>query len=160
MSGKEIALNEMLPTINQVRELYPEIQFSVFGYPEWQTYTKDYIDTFFSLDTYFYSSFYTNNLLSGAKSFIKSYQKWYSKNMIDTYPKYGMLGFDIGYFFLKGLSEFGTNLESHIKQVNMPTSIQTSFNFERVNTWGGFVNKKVFFVHFGKNYELSKIDFK
>lgn len=160
MSGKEIALNEMLPSINQVRELYPEVQFSVFGYPEWQTYTKDYIDTFFSLDTYFYSSFYTNNLLPGAMSFIKSYQKWYSKSMIDTYPKYGMLGFDISFFFLKGLSEYGNNLESHIKQVGVTSSIQTGFNFERVNTWGGFVNKKVFFVHFGRNYELSKIDFK
>lgn len=160
MSGRQVALNEMLPLLNKVKELYPEVDFSLFGYPEWQTYTKDYIDIFFSLDTYFYSSFYTNNLLTSAKSFIKAYQSWYGKNMIDTYPKYGMLGFDIGYFFLYGLSKYGNSLENHIKEVDIVNSIQTGFNFDRVNNWGGLVNKKVFFVHFGKDYELSKIDFK
>ncbi len=158
-SGKEIALNDMLPVLNQLKELYPEIDTSVFGYPEWQTYTKDYIDVFFNLDTYFYSSFYTNNLLPGAKSFIKSYQKWYSKSMIDTYPKYGMLGFDVAYFFLTGLSTYGNGLEDNIDQVHIPNSIQTGFSFSRVNTWAGFVNKKVFFVHFNRNYELTKIEF-
>jgi hypothetical protein len=28
-----------------------------------------------------------------------------------------------------------------------------------VGTWGGFVNRKVFFVHFTKDYELMKLDF-
>ena len=130
----------------------------MFGYPEWQTYTRDHIDNYFKLDTYFYSSFYTNNLLPAAKSFTRSYHKWYSKEMIDTYPRYGMLGFDIGYFFIKGLSIYGTALETRLKDLHLDP-IQTGFNFNRVNTWGGFVNKKVFFVHFNRNYELVKIDF-
>ena len=39
------------------------------------------------------------------------------------------------------------------------TPIQTGFKFERVNNWGGFINRKVFFVNFTKNYELIKLDF-
>lgn len=78
--------------------------------------------------------------------------------MIDTYPKYGMLGFDIGYFFLKNLSDYGNNFEAKLKDIRLDP-IQTGFNFDRVNTWGGFINKKVFFVHFNRNYELIKIDF-
>ena len=38
-------------------------------------------------------------------------------------------------------------------------SIQTGFKFQRVNNWGGFINQKVFFVHFTKDYELIKMDF-
>lgn len=159
LSGREIALNEMLPLLNNIKEQYPEVDTSLFGYPEWQTYTKDYIEVFFNLDTYFYSSFYTNNLLAGAKSFIKSYQNWYSKSMIDTYPKYGMLGFDIGFFFLKGLATYGGALEKNIHKVKVNHPIQTGLNFNRVNAWGGFVNRKVFFVHFSQNFELTKIDF-
>ena len=30
---------------------------------------------------------------------------------------------------------------------------------ERVNNWGGFINRKVFFVHFTKDFELIKLDF-
>lgn len=157
-SGNDVTLIELMPKLSQVRERNPEISISMFGYPEWQTYTKDHIDSFFKVDTYFYSSFYTNNLLPAAKSFTRSYHKWYSKDMIDTYPKYGMLGFDIGYFFLKNLSDYGNNFEAKLKDIRLDP-IQTGFNFDRVNTWGGFINKKVFFVHFNRNYELIKIDF-
>lgn len=157
-TGKDGILIGLMPKLTQVIERFPELSVSMFGYPEWQTYTKDHLDAFFKVDTYFYSSFYTNNLLSAAKSFTKSYHKWYSKEMIDTYPKYGMLGFDIGYFFLKGLNQYGNSLESNLYKMKLDP-IQTGFNFARVNNWGGFINKKVFFVHFNRNYELIKIDF-
>ena len=39
------------------------------------------------------------------------------------------------------------------------TPIQTGFRFQRVNNWGGFINKKVFFIRFTKNFELVKLDF-
>lgn len=157
-TGKDAILIELMPKLTQLIEREPETAICMFGYPEWQTYTKDHIDSFFKVDTYFYSSFYTNNLLNAAKTFTKSYHKWYSKEMIDTYPKYGMLGFDMGYFFLKGLSTYGNNLENNLKNMKLEP-IQTGFNFERVNNWGGFINKKVFFVHFNRDYELIKIDF-
>ena len=140
-----------------VREL-PEMDVHLFGYPEWQTYTKDHLEAFFELDTYFYSSFYTNNLLPTAIKFTNDYRKWYNKEMDDRYPKFGMLGFDTGYFFLKGLSAYGSNFERDIHKMN-PISIQTGFKFQRANNWGGFINRKVFFVHFTKNFELIKLDF-
>ena len=62
------------------------------------------------------------------------------------------------YFFLKGLSKYGSELEKNLPQMDL-TPIQTGFKFQRVNNWGGFVNKKVFFVHFTKNFELIKLDF-
>ena len=78
--------------------------------------------------------------------------------MSNTFPKYGMLGFDTGYFLPEGLSQYGSNLEDKLNKVTV-TPIQTGFKFERVNNWGGFINRKVFFVHFTKNYELIKLDF-
>ena len=46
-----------------------------------------------------------------------------------------------------------------VAQVVAVTPIQTGFKFERVNNWGGFINRKVFFVHFTKDFELIKLDF-
>ena len=68
------------------------------------------------------------------------------------------LGFDTGYFFLKGLSRYGSELEKNMQRMDL-VPIQTGFKFQRVNNWGGFINKKVFFVHFTKNYELVKLDY-
>ena len=69
-----------------------------------------------------------------------------------------MLGFDTAYFFLKALSRYGSDMEENMNRT-MVNPIQTGFKFERVNNWGGFINRKVFFVRFTKNYELIKLDF-
>lgn len=158
ISGKSSTLTKVLPHLTQVRREHPNFNMHLFGYPEWQTYTQDFLASFYELDTYFYSSFYTNNLFPAAISFTQSYRRWFSKDMANTFPKYGMLGFDIGYFFLKGLAMHGSDMEEKLHRVQV-TPIQTGFKFERVNNWGGFINRKVFFVHFAKDFELIKLDF-
>lgn len=157
-SGKSTALVKILPQLTQIRRERPHYNMNLFGYPEWQTYTNDYLASFYEIDTYFYSSFYTNNLFPAAVNFTHSYRRWYSKDMANIYPKYGMLGYDTGYFFLKGLSKYGNKMEENLSSIQV-TPIQTGFKFERVNNWGGFINRKVFFVHFSKDYELIKLDF-
>ncbi|WP_304383822.1 PBP1 and LysM peptidoglycan-binding domain-containing protein, partial [Phocaeicola sartorii] len=157
-SGTNVALIKLLPQLIVTSRDNPDYRMQLFGYPEWQTYTHDHLASFYELDTYFYSSFYTNNLFPEAVQFSSAYRKWYSKDMLNSFPKYGMLGFDTGYFFLKGLSQYGNKLEDKLDKVTV-TPIQTGFKFERVNNWGGFINRKVFFVHFTKDFELIKLDF-
>ena len=157
-SGSNLTLIKILPQLTLLVREQPESRVHLFGYPEWQTYTKDHLEAFFELDTYFYSSFYTNNLLPAAINFTKSYRKWYGKEMDERYPKFGMLGFDTGYFFLKGLSRYGSGFEKNLDKMDL-VPIQTGFKFQRVNNWGGFINRKVFFVRFTKNFELIKLDF-
>ena len=157
-SGRNVALIKILPQMIVTSREHPNYNMKLFGYPEWQTYTDDHLASFFELDTYFYSSFYTNNLFPEAIHFTNAYRKWYSKDMANTFPKYGMLGFDTAYFFLLGLHKYGSNFEDSMNQM-MITPIQTGFKFDRVNNWGGFINRKVFFVNFTKNFELIKLDF-
>lgn len=157
-SGSDLLLIKLLPQLQLTVRENTDTQIHLFGYPEWQINTKDHLESFFELDTYFYTSFYTNNLLPAAIRFTNAYRKWYSKDMAVNYPKYGMLGFDTGYFFLKGLSRYGSELENGLSKIDL-TPIQTGFKFQRVNNWGGFINKKVFFVNFTKNFELIKLDF-
>lgn len=157
-SGRNVALIKILPQMIVTSREHPNYNMKLFGYPEWQTYTDDHLASFFELDTYFYSSFYTNNLFPEAIRFTNAYRKWYSKDMANTFPKYGMLGFDTAYFFLLGLHKYGSNFEDCMNQM-MITPIQTGFKFDRVNNWGGFINRKVFFVNFTKNFELIKLDF-
>ena len=157
-SGRNVALIKILPQLIVTSREHPNYNMKLFGYPEWQTYTDDHLASFFELDTYFYSSFYTNNLFPEAIRFTNAYRKWYSKDMANTFPKYGMLGFDTAYFFLLGLHKYGSNFEDSMNQM-MITPIQTGFKFDRVNNWGGFINRKVFFVNFTKNFELIKLDF-
>ena len=157
-SGSNLTLIKILPQLKLLTRENPDANVHLFGFPEWQTYTKDHLETFFEIDTYFYTSFYTNNLLPASLNFTRKYLRWYGKEMDDRYPKYGMLGFDTGYYFLKGLSKYGNLFEQELHSFNLPP-VQTGFKFSRVNNWGGFVNRKVFFIHLSRDYRMERLDF-
>ena len=159
-SKKSGALNNMMPVFQLlVRDTATtKYDMHLFGYPEYQVYTNNHLASFYEIDTYFYTSFYTNNLLPQAINYHKKYRRIYSKEIANRYPKYAILGFDIGYYFLKAMHLYGTDMDNRLSEMEY-SPIQTGFKFERVNNWGGFINRKVFFVHFSNEYELQKIDF-
>ena len=154
-SASSLALSKIMSPLRTLKQSNPEFGLTLFGYPEWQTYTNDYLEDFYALNTYMYSYFYANNLSSEVKNFYQYYKKWYSKNLIATYPKYGMLGFDTGFYFLKTMHTQGINFEENINNV-ATANIQTGFFFERVNNWGGFINTNLFIVHFKPDYTVTK----
>ena len=159
-SEKSGCLNNMMPVFQLVKRDTAATKFDIhlFGYPQYQVYTNNHLASFYEIDTYFYSSFYTNNLLPEAKAFHQKYRRTYSKDIVNRYPKYAILGFDITYYFLKAMHLYGTDMDSRLGEMQYKP-LQTGFKFERVNNWGGFINRKVFFVHFSSDYELQTIDF-
>ena len=132
--------------------------FKLFGYPEWQIYANDMRAQLYEADTYFYASFFSHYSLPEAAKFQDEYARWFDRNLLNIYPRYGMLGYDTGYTFLLAAAKFGKELPNRINQVTF-TPVQTGFKFERVNNWGGMVNKKIYFVHYTPEYNIEKIDF-
>ena len=130
---------------------------NLFGYPEWQTYIRECLDDFYALNTYIYSNFYADNLSQEVHGFYHAYKKWFSKNLINTFPKYGILGFDTGMYFLGAIDKYGSNFENHLDKIHY-RSIQTGFDFHRVNNWGGFINTNVFMVHYKSDYTVTRIE--
>lgn len=156
-SGSFESLSKLLPVLRQIREKNPQQTVSLFGYPEWQTYSKDFIDSFYALDTYIFTRFYTNPTSRQTKEFYKKYKYWFSKELHAANPQYGILGFDTGMFFLEALSEYGKDFQNNIDRVNTK-SIQTDFYFQRVNNWSGFINKGIYFVNFRPDFTIQKIE--
>ena len=155
-SGTLNALNRIKTPLVTISSNRPDYQLTLFGYPEWQTYTRDCLEEFYALNTYIYSNFYADNLSDGVKNFYQKYKTWFSKNPINTFPKYGMLGFDTGMYFFKGVWTYGSNMENNLKRTGH-NSIQTGFNFERVNNWGGFINTNLFIVHYNKDFTITRL---
>ena len=56
------ALNKLKSPLRMLAESKPECNITLFGYPVWQTYTRECLDDFFALNTYIYSNFYADNL--------------------------------------------------------------------------------------------------
>ena len=155
-SGKTEDLRQYLPALQSLVINKPEFRVSLFGYPEWQTFTKDYMEAFYNLNTYIYTSFYANTTSAEYKEVHSGYRNWFQREMINSYPKYGLLGYDTGYYLLKAAASAENGLEKNVIRKSF-NGIQTGFYFERINNWGGLINKNVYLIHYGRNFEITKI---
>ena len=153
------ALLKIKTILRLIAETKPEYRISLFGYPKWQSYSKDCLEDFHVLDTYIYSRFYADNLNPKVNKFYDRYKNWYSKTPMATFHKYAMLGYDTGMFFFSAIQNYGPDFESKLPDINYK-SIQTGFNFERVNNWGGFINTNIFIIHYTKDFTIIRSDFK
>lgn len=151
-------LNILFPKLKSFAEAYPQYEISMFGFPEWQTYTDTQLDYFYHFDTYIYSPFYRNPFSSKTNTFEKEFAQWFKKPLINSFPRFGMMGFDLGYFFLKGLSQYGASFDDKIDQIRT-TPLQHDFTFTRCSNWGGFINKKIELIHYTPNKTIEIIEF-
>ena len=119
--------------------------------------TRECLEDFYALNTYIYSNFYADNLAANVQNFYTSYKTWYSKNLINTFPKYGILGFDTGMYFISAIHKYGANFENNLDKIKY-ASIQTGFDFHRVNNWGGFINTNLFIVHYNNDYTVTRTE--
>ncbi|MDR2390037.1 MAG: LysM peptidoglycan-binding domain-containing protein [Tannerellaceae bacterium] len=154
------ALNKIRSPLRTLVESNPDIIVNLFGYPVWQTYVRECLEDFFILNTYIYTYFYADNMSPDVAGFYSKYKMWYSKTPANTFPKYGLLGFDTGMFFLDAIYHYGLNFEANLSRIDYK-SLQTGFRFYRVNNWGGFINTNLFIVHYNKNnYRIVRHELK
>lgn len=159
-SSSAKTLGTLLPALVQA-EIIDSIDvpdFKLFGYPEWQIYAKDTREQMYEVETYFYTTFYSHYSLPEVAEFRDKYIRWYNRDIQNIYPRYGMLGYDTGYYFLLAVTLYGKDMPERINETEF-TPVQTGFKFSRVNNWGGLLNKKIYFIHYGRDYKIEKIDF-
>ncbi|MDF9829419.1 LysM peptidoglycan-binding domain-containing protein [Parabacteroides sp. PF5-6] len=153
------ALNRIRPHLRTLSEISteerPAYSINLFGYPDWQTYTQQTLEDFYALNTYIYSNFYADNLSPDVQYFYTKFKNWYSKNLINSHPKYSILGFDTAMFFFDALRKQGANFENNLNRIHYK-SVQTGFHFERVNNWGGFINTHIFIVQYRNDFTVSR----
>lgn len=154
-SGDIGVLGQVLATLNELKQGNSEFHINLFGYPEWQTYEHNYLKDYHNHGVYIYSSFYTDKEATETIDFRKNFMKWYNKDLQNTYPQYGILGYDTGLYFLTALHKHGRNFETNLNSIFINT-IQFAFNFERVNNWGGFINTGLYLVHYDTNSRIIK----
>ena len=159
-SSSAKTLGSLLPALVQadIIDTLDIPDYKLFGYPEWQIHAKDTREQMYEVETYFYATFYSHYSLPEVTKFQHDYYRWYNRNIQNIYPRYGMLGYDTGYFFLLAASKFGKDMAEKINDMEY-NSVQTGFKFGRVSNWGGLVNKKIYFIHYTPEYKIEKIDF-
>ncbi len=154
-SGKQDFLIKILPALTPINQK-AEYNLSLFGYPEWQTYDLGELSgNLYSLNTTIYTNFYLKQNTPETRSFYKKFFRWFSRPINNSYPKFSVLGFDTGMFFIQIINQYGTFFEPNINNFKYE-GIQTNFYYQRVSNWGGFVNANVFFVNYNPDLSVTR----
>ncbi|MBQ9286266.1 MAG: hypothetical protein IJ209_08310 [Bacteroidaceae bacterium] len=149
------ALNALRERMRSFASAHPGFSISFFGYPAWQTYTSQIQSDLFQFDTYVYTPFYRDAQSPDVLQFEQSFEQNFSWPVQRTFPRYALLGFDVGYYFLKGLGQFGKDFEANlVATVTQP--LQNPLRFERTDDGDGYVNTFVQLVHYA-NYQAVEI---
>lgn len=155
-SNKKEAIATTLPALEEFVANNPQCNVSLFGYPSWVPQINKNINRFYKLDTYMFSRFYTIPNDNRLYDLSIKYLYWYNSEMKNASPRYALLGFDTGMYFMSAIARYGKNFANY-DLLPEYRSIQTDFKFERINNWSGFINKSFYFVHLAPNHTIEKI---
>ena len=156
-TGRSQELNVAFAKLNGMTMTRPQLQVSVFGYPEWLMYTSRNLDNFYKYDVCIPSTYYMNPVSSRTARFKEKYRWNFHQDMQNYHQRFAVTGFDHAYFFIKGLHMYGQNFTGASGMVGY-TPYQTPLHFERLDG-GGLQNRARLFVHYTKDQRIETINF-
>lgn len=130
----------------------------VFGYPQWQSYGDNFTQEAHKYQTTFYSTFYFDKFTSESKQFLTKFNAWFNKKVLDSYPKYSVLGYDVARYFIRAYAAYGNGFMEHSKQ--LPSDgLQMDIELERSGEHDGYTNSRFYFVTYAQDGSISRESF-
>ena len=123
----------------------PDKKITLMGYPEWQAIGKIYQKRLYELNTYIYSNFYADSQQNNVRDFQIYFNQTFKKNLLNTYPKYGMMGYDIAAYFVPRMVFKKSELQESIPTID---PLQNKFKFSTKNLDHGYYNQLFYIIHY------------
>lgn len=140
-SPAEPALQHAAGVLKRFQDANPGYKLSLLGYPDWLERAEAYSAVFHSLDTYIFTTFYSNPLSGRTIRFRRQYKDFFHAEMPSQSPSLCMTGFDLGLALL----------------LDNVSPLQNGYRFIQVDGQGGYVNSFVELVRYSPNRLISVI---
>jgi murein DD-endopeptidase MepM/ murein hydrolase activator NlpD len=150
------AMRRMFPYLQYLRQQSAgEGAFAVLGTPEWQLYTDEFMEFYYSLDVYLYSKIYVNPFAEDVQAFYSAFKRWYGCDPMPLYPKYALVGYDLGLYFLTALTRTGRQFGAGVGTAAV-TPLQSAITLR--SEGNGYINRGVYLIHFTPQTTIEKYD--
>lgn len=150
------SLNILCARLKDFTEAHPQYRIRLVGYPEWVTYTETLLNNFYQFDTYAFCTYYCHPLGSSTISFGRAFASNFGHPMMATFPRYAMMGFDMGYFFMHGLTTMGDTFEDMQGGISLQPA-QHNFLFRQDAKGSGRTNHFVQLVHYSPDQTITLV---
>lgn len=79
----------------------------------------------------------------------------FRKNFYTEPNSFGMQGYDVAFYFLSALKNYGRNFEDCLPYLNVQL-MQGNYYFDKVSAFGGYMNKGVSVISYEKDYDVVR----
>lgn len=129
-------------------------RLSMLGYNDWQAFADKEAEAFKKLRCSFFTTFYMNPNATSTYTFNQKFRSAFQREQFSSYPRYGMLGYDITNFFVRHLYWEGENFDANIENLST-VAYQNPLHFRQKSPASGYVNKAMMFVQYNADGTIS-----
>jgi hypothetical protein len=129
----------------------PGKTITLIGYPEWQAMSRRNLPLLNQLNTFVFSSFYADFQQDVVRSFQVNFNQTFGKGLLNTFPKYGMMGYDLASHFIPRMVAEKTGAQT----VKGPTHLQHAYGFRPEMSGSGAYNQVFFFIHYTRENRVD-----
>jgi ABC-type branched-subunit amino acid transport system substrate-binding protein len=129
----------------------------LFGLPSWQSWTNIDLNYFHSLQLNLLTPFYIDWDSPEVKRFLTRSRIAYGYEPYEVSPigyNFSMLGYDIGFYFLSALRQYGRNFLPCMDQV-VANQLLTRYHFQKTEQ-GGYVNKCFSLIQYKDDFTVVR----
>ena len=148
LSDKKVFALELLTQLNEFRD---SLNLTLIGFPDWYTFSAMETEYLQNLNTIVFSDSYIDYSKPEIKSFIKEFRHRYNTEPM----RYAYDGFDIAYYFLAALMEYGRQFENCIPYYERDL-LQNKYLFRHKRN-KGFENQHWNVLRY-HNYSIQKLN--
>ena len=95
-------------------------------------------------------------MLPATENFEQSFSTNFHRPQGVTFPRYGMMGFDMGYYFLHGIWTLGNRFETE-QQTLQYSPVQHAFRFIQDEAGSGYANHGLQLIHYMPEQSIEQI---
>nr|WP_321409548.1 LysM peptidoglycan-binding domain-containing protein [uncultured Carboxylicivirga sp.] len=164
-SVEEAQVNRIITTIKGAQSK-TKADVTLWGLPEWLKYQTINPEDIHALNGHMFSYYFVDYENKQSSQIIEEYRRWFKTEPMSISPyfqnanvsanmsRYSLWGFDLTYYFISALKDYGKNFEYCIAN-HHPFGVQSTLNFERISNWGGYYNCGLYILHFTPDYNMT-----
>lgn len=131
-ANDKIFADEIVNKVTKLTEYYP---ITVIMLPEWGKFDRLFNENLMKMKAIYFDDKYIDYQSIRVMSFIKKFRDKY----VTEPQEFAFQGFDIGWYFLNALNEYGGGFVKHLPEYSIPL-LHTEFHFKKANENSGYEN--------------------
>ena len=144
-AGTKANIDKTLKVLEEIVDTYPNMPLTIVGRPGWMVYSQSLEPLLRKLDTYIPSRFLFDSDSESGKTFEEEFKAFFKSAPLNSMPMYSVMGNDVARYFIDQYIKTDGDLNYAQPADSL---MQLDFRLDRPQMWSGFMNRRVYLLHF------------